>query len=53
MYFPSTARFSDVGPAHFCCTFPLLSHHTLINISAFFLVTLIFCCNNRNVTKQY
>ena len=46
-------RFSDIGPAHFFCIFPLLSHHTLININAFFLVTLIFCCNNRNVIKQY
>ena len=53
MYFLNRARFSDIGPAHFCCTVPLLSHHTLININAFFLVTLIFCCNNRNVMKQY
>ena len=52
MYFPNTARFSDIGPTHFCCNFPLLSHHTLININAFFLVTLIFCCSNTNVMKQ-
>ena len=50
MYFPNRARFSDIGPTHFCCTFPFLSHHTLININGFFLVTLIFCCNNRNET---
>ena len=53
LYFPNRARFSDIGPAHFCCTFPLLSHHTLININAFFLVTLIFCRNDINVVKQY
>ena len=52
MYFLNRARFSDIGPAHFCCTFPL-SHHTLININAFFLVTLIFWCNNTNVMKLY
>ena len=52
MYFPNRARFSDIGHVHFCCTLPLLSHHTLI-INAFYLVTLICCCSNKNVMKQF
>ena len=52
MYFPNRARFSDIGPAHFGYPFSLLSYHALNNINAFFLVTLILCCNNRNIVKQ-